>query len=272
MMSKLTQLIFALFAFMQCCMVSASSVSLKQVELRVNGTDGTTLQLSDIDPTYGDELNVPVSLFDSLQLSFVSAGPLDQVHLLVGVPAERLEASYYPAKKYIEADSSYLYTFEVSLPKLSDHLKCKPELIATLLASDTETSVFKEIFTLGISDPLEADKSLVKRSFAQPEIRYTFQAPPNTVPAFVAQLFSLVIAFMSLFLIAVWLSADLVCFNLRSLYAYSFVAILLALEFKFYEYYVRASIFTTLKAVFLLGLPALYFGSKTLKLFQLNSS
>ena len=83
-MSKLTQLIFALFAFMQCCMVSASSVSLKQVELRVNGTDGTTLQLSDIDPTYGDELNVPVSLFDSLQLSFVSAGPLDQVHLLVG--------------------------------------------------------------------------------------------------------------------------------------------------------------------------------------------
>lgn len=223
------------------------------------------IKINNIEESYEITTVVQVSLSDTLQLSFVSDESLEQAHVLVGDPENALEMTYKPVQKYIEESSSYLYKFNIPLPRISKYLKNRDELMVTLLAANTDSTIFKSLFKLEVENPVVYESELVSRLTAEKQIFHIFQEPAKTVATHVGQAFSLVIVAIFAVLLFSWLATGLVSLRLSSIYSYLFVACLVGFEYIFVQYYMGQSIFTTLFHLSWIGLPALFIGSRALR-------
>ncbi|QEU59112.1 Swp1 [Kluyveromyces lactis] len=260
---RVQSLILSALAFVQYCI--ATEVVLNDAVVAFD-SERPVVQLNNIDSKYDSKgVNIPVSLSETLKLSFVVDQELEQANVLVGLPSENLEAGYTLKK---QSGSSNRFSLAIPLPKLAHAFNDRTELQVTLLVSTEEKSLVKKLFILSIVDPVtntrDAAKNVVRLN-PKEEIHHIFQSSPKTVNAFIAQLFALVIATTLFVLFVSWVSFGAVNFNLKNVSSYLFVALVSGFEFIFYKYYFGTSIFDTVFSAGLLFLPALLLGSATLK-------
>lgn len=263
---KLQSLIVLFLALFECCV--ATGIVLKDVVLSFDSRT-PSIQLDQVDIDSKAKSNeTPVSLSETLTLSFETEDELSQANILVGVPSKGLEAGYTLKKKNSGDHSKYVAN--VPLSKYAGTFEGFSQLAITVLTANEETSLVKEIFQLNINTTETQSTSSKKANRFGPldEIHHVFQQPPKTVNAFIAQVFSAIIAGALLVLLAAWVGFGVISFNLKSVSSYVFVALISGFEFIFYKYYFGSSIFDTLFKASLLLLPALLFGSATLKSFK----
>ncbi|CDO95665.1 unnamed protein product [Kluyveromyces dobzhanskii CBS 2104] len=260
---RVQSLVLSIFGFVQCCIATAIVLNDAVVSF---GSGNAAVELGTIDNKYDSKgLNVPVSVSETLKISFVTEQDLVQANLLVGLPEENLEAGYSLSR---DSGSSNKFSLNVPLSKIAGAFEDKSQLLVTLLASTHEQSLVRELFLLSINDAAGEEQYALKnvvRLGPKNEIHHVFQGAPKTVNAFVARIFALAIASISLLLLATWVSFGVVSFNLKSLSSYVFVGLISGFEFVFYKYYSDTSIFDTILYASFLVLPTLLCGAATLK-------
>ncbi|SCU89300.1 LAMI_0D13058g1_1 [Lachancea mirantina] len=213
---------------------------------------------------------------DGLEVNFAieSTSLPERAILFLGSQELALDTHYLPQIKGRGQDQSY--SFKVAAKEIPSALIYQAtqkgeSLVASLLLSSERAidNIFIDLFDLKLGFDKPESLELPKRLGALPEIKHIFNAPPKTAPTVVAQFFSLLVATVSVGLVACWFTTGSVNFEgfPKGCPGGQFLAMMVsivAMEYVFIKYYLGTSIFGTLWSALYVGLPGLWIGSKFL--------
>lgn len=221
------------------------------------------------------ETGVPLNLTDTrLSIAFTilrdgdSSEFVNPKQVMVSLSSPNIGSEFYLHPHLIEGK---IYESNILVSDISSFLLSAEEIKVTVITGDPDTS-YNDIISLGSIRPsakLRQNKHVEypDRFQAKPEIHHIFREPPKSLPTFVTLQFSLLLFTLLAVLFFSWRYFNAVNFeNLGKLspFTFAFLATIALFEYYFYDYYLGASIFTTLYRVAITGIVALFFGSKAL--------
>lgn len=274
---QLMRHLFALCALVYSCL----ALQAKNVHLTFPGSQRRGILLGDIE-SQTQKLEEPVQVNaqdESLELNFAvsPAEKPEQVELLVGLPERGLEVVYEP--KITDNKELIMYRFSIDVSKIPKALLHyskddeEPISVSMILASPESDNVFVLVFDMSLTFNDEVEYTEPVRYEAKPEIRHVFNPEPKTVPWPLAQVFVFIISLVVFGLVIALMSSGALNFgnlplNFNIVYFFAFIGSIIGFEYIFIQYYIGKSIFETLLAALYLGFPALWVGTKFLRIFK----
>ncbi|QPG74078.1 hypothetical protein FOA43_001399 [Brettanomyces nanus] len=190
-----------------------------------------------------------------------------QISVILSSDALKAQSYLYPSYK-VEAD---VYELKVKVKDISDYLKKQDSILVKILVGDSnsENNVLETVVELQPSQKLRDDlkMELPKRFVVKEEIHHIFHGDSKHAPKFVSQIFVIDVVVVFGGLIYFWTYFDAINVGNISkvtLMSFPFLGSLLGFEAVFYSYYLGTSIFTTLLRTVVVGILAIYFGSRVL--------
>ncbi|KAH3664007.1 hypothetical protein OGAPHI_004721 [Ogataea philodendri] len=244
------------FAFLLLC-VPAWTLELVNVALTVDGIAG----LPDAGAIALDAESKRIELeFDMTVGGNPVSSPPQQVSVVL--TGDGVDSYHYPTVKGAEAKLT------VPVAKLSPFIKQSPEIVVSVLTGDpdTEKNYFEPVGKLqaGLSA-----RSRPARFGAKEEIVHQFGGLPKHVNPVISIIFIGGVVALTVGLFAGWTGVKAVNFdNLGKLpagFTVQFLATLALIELIFVDYFLEASIFTTIFRTFVVGVVSVYLGSKVLR-------
>lgn len=236
-----------------------------------------------------DEI-IPVNLADtSLSIGFSlidesNNSLITPKQVVIELSSDNLDSSSYLYPKLNQNKNKKSF-YETSLPisKISKFLLTQDVINISILTGDDKNSKFNSFFTIGKFKPSQKLQQDVNNDIKLPirfseknEIKHVFHGGPKSAPNIISTQFILDIFIAFFGLLFFWHYYDAVNFsniNKISPLSFAFVGLLFIFEYVFYDYYLGASIFTTLTRLSVIGASTIYIGSKVLKnLYKLRDS
>lgn len=164
----------------------------------------------------------------------------------------------------------------VLVGKLPEVLKVQKLLSIDLIIADSKNTLYKHLGQIITGEELQNSASYTEKSRIgyKPEIHHIFKEDPATINAFIPVVFIIGAVVLTLALFGSWVGivGGKALFNsfktisaIQLSYNVAFLLSIIGFEYSFVKYYLGQSIFTTLSHSFVLGLGAIFFGSKVLR-------
>lgn len=213
-----------------------------------------------------DKIEIQLKLAESLK---------DRPHHVVITLGDNKDLTHSYVPNFVP--SSQLLKLTIPVGKIPSILKLKEKLFLNLIVSDSNPKQKNLLKSLVEIIPTENLQSTIQ--YAQPdtlgpkpEIHHIFKTEEATANPIIPLTFSAVAVVLTLGLYIGWnifLSGNLFATSkhnsyLEAIQTFGFLASITGFEVTFIRYYLGDSIFKTLARSFLLGLPAIFFGSKVL--------
>lgn len=276
----LCQLIVAL---VMCCFSSALSIKNLTV-IDYYNNQNVLVKYDTLGPDTVTDMQVKLieneDQYQDLVISFQTDDViLKDAILLVGYPDSHQEVVY----EIIEDNNKDTFVFAIKLQDfnrnllaLHDRLERKPMSVTFSASVEGDSDKIKKtLFYYVLKDsailPYLADMEVVPRKeFAiKKEMAHTFNAPPTQAPAFIAQVFALVILATFGVLIVAWTSMGAYNFDNvpkgNSIYFVGFIGTIIGFEYIFAQYQFGTGIFETIYKAFCLGVPGIWICAKFLR-------
>lgn len=224
-------------------------------------------------------LSIGFSLVDESNDSIITPK-----QVVIELSSENLNSSSYFYPKLTQNKNKKSF-YEANLPisKISKFLLVQDVIDISILTGDDESPKFNSIFTIAKFKPSEKLQQDVNNDIKFPirfgeknEIKHIFHTGPKSAPSLISTQFILDIFIAFFGLLFFWHYYDAINFsniNKISPLSFAFVGLLFIFEYVFYDYYLGATIFTTLTRSSVIGALTIYIGSKVLKnLYKLRDS
>lgn len=221
--------------------------------------------------------DIPLNLTDTkLSIGFTlvdSAGAEDLFvvpqQVTVSLANENVSTELYFEPKLLKGK---VYETNILTRDISPFLLSQDSIEISIITGDPVDSSYNAILKAGTLNPsakLKKDNvvTLPTRFSAQKEIHHVFREAPKNLPAFVSTQFTFSIVLCLVVLLLAWNYFDAANVNNISKFnplSLLFLVTIFIFEYCFFDYYLGASIFTSLYRFAVVGAFSIYFGSKAL--------